>query len=384
MTKLTSLRRQDLRANLDDEWEEFVITSLIFFVCATFRFWRSEGTNIYVSFLGKSLTKGASFFLYLGFFLLTMWLHIKVWRGRKNMGTELLMAVVPMELVMLLANGLQYKFFLFLFLMIVVMLLLKDWLYIKRQQRRRSFLMKSTRLNAGRIISWMRGNTRRRLGTALYAYLSLFLVLSVLSGWLGNRKHYSTNAESGQFSSSADLWEENKEELVKLNADRFCNLSHQEKLDAYQVIINMETAYLGCDSVQLASQCLCDQELAGYYNHRKRLIVIDTEILDADSELDIGYCISVLLHEVYHTYENDCVDALEHAKIENTNLLFYQNIESWKEELEDYQTYQGEDAGYESYLAYSSQSVEQCADNYADDWTNYYMCHIEYLDMDEE
>jgi hypothetical protein len=230
----------------------------------------------------------------------------------------------------------------------------------------------------------MGGNTRKRLGTALYAYLSLFLVLSILSGWLGNRKRYSTNAEKLQSSSSAELWEENKEELVKLNADRFCSLSHQEKLDAYQVIINMETAYLGCDSVQLASQCLCDGELAGYYDHEKRLIVIDTEILDADSELDISYCINVLLHEVYHTYENDCVDALEHAKIENTNLLFYQNIEGWKEELEDYQTYEGVDAGYESYLAYSSQSVEQCADDYADEWTYYYVCNIEDLSLDEE
>lgn len=238
------------------------------------------------------------------------------------------------------------------------------------------------RLNYKKVAARLFRSLKHELGVAIYIYFAIALVLSFIPNKRKavnneNELIYSSNAEKLEYEEGTSLFDANKSELIKFKEDIYLNLSLDEKLELAQLVVNIECYDLGIDPVQVATKCLCDSNLNGYYSSKNDHIVIDTHILQGDFGVDV--LIACCLHEVYHVYEIRCAEIIDISSLsaETANLRFFRDVASWKQEMYDYQD------SSESVEKYAHQKLEIRANEYSNTWTREYIDYINSIELDE-
>lgn len=154
------------------------------------------------------------------------------------------------------------------------------------------------------------------------------------------------------------------EELSALIDGSWENLHAQQKLDIAQTVVNIySTAYGLNHSVQVGVSDLSAQEdgiiTFAVFNKQLNYIFMDTRCFSSD------YCeedfLSTVLHEFYHAYQYEQVDALAYLPDSVKKLRIFDDAVNYKNGLENYTQ------GYEDFDTYYSQYVELTARNFSYD-----------------
>lgn len=109
-------------------------------------------------------------------------------------------------------------------------------------------------------------------------------------------------------------------------------LRNQQKLDALQRIVNIESTYLGCDAMLLAADTLPDGE-GGNYDALQKKIFIDYELLESN---DTEKCVMSVIHEVRHRYQDELVSSINWNFKNAHKLRDLLKANSWKNNYDNY------------------------------------------------
>lgn len=146
-------------------------------------------------------------------------------------------------------------------------------------------------------------------------------------------------------------------------------LSEQEKVDALQVVADIETHHLRIEPVTVVAWEL-DGSTFGAYNSAGRIVKFG---LEQHRGYRPAEWINTVLHECRHAYQKDCVDALDWDDPETAGKFYYGDFRQWKEELEQIVP-SGRDGYYQ-------QAVERDARNYADSGVQDYEQYIQFVGL---
>lgn len=161
------------------------------------------------------------------------------------------------------------------------------------------------------------------------------------------------------------------DELVKFDESTWINLTLQEKLVLMQIAANIEANYLGIShELNVVSITVADN-VYGYYDYSKHLIVVNTTILENSNAYDV---LETVCHEAYHAYQYQQVILFNQLDEESQSLLMFYEISLYKAEFEG-----GYIDGTDDFAGYYMQTCEVNAREYADEavrsykyWVNYY------------
>ena len=138
--------------------------------------------------------------------------------------------------------------------------------------------------------------------------------------------------------------------IAKLESNHWNTLTTSTRLETLQEILDIECAYLGLPYSLTVSVIEMDREsVHGSYSHSKHTVNINQNIFNSASP---EYLLSVLLHEVYHSFEHACIDLLETTDPYYQNLLLFDRAVIYAYESSNYIS------GEEDYQAYYNQLME--------------------------
>lgn len=325
------------------------------------KFILGDGIVLVIPLLKICLPQEQSLQIYYFLFIMNLLMFL----GAKGRGENIynlgLLVLFPMQLfiIMLYSN---YLVKIFWFALVAFLLVLIDEIgcYIRRNH----FLKRKRRRFRRRWSArWSFGRVHFRAGIILCmvcCYASL-----AFSGEVSPWTVEEFCGIFGQTQLSGCEFDQN--EFEKLKEENFAYLSEQEKIDVLQAVLNQELSYLGCESVQLIGREFSDSSIYGYYNHGKKIVAINVDLLDWSAE----ECVRVCLHEAYHAYQHVCVDSLS-PKQEKSNLKMFEEVSEWKYEFEHYRSASGDSVWWE-YAEYLNQEVEKSARSYAEmEWEKYF------------
>lgn len=215
-------------------------------------------------------------------------------------------------------------------------------------------------------------------GIYLFAIFASYINSPVSNTGLFGSAVYSTNKNGVEVVDIDSLWDINRDILVKLNDRYYYEIDFQEKVDALQTLVDIEMIYLGCGPVQLVAEDMEKEILAGYYSSSGGYIAINADIVEQDVEL----AISVLLHESYHVYQIECVEAFYSMELpaDYSDLKMFRDVATWNYEGTHY--YSGRDAeSLEDYYLYAEQQLEISADEYSNQRIGYWIEYINSIEM---
>ncbi len=161
-----------------------------------------------------------------------------------------------------------------------------------------------------------------------------------------------------------------KETVEKLEETVWNTLSEKEKLNVLQVVLNIETTYLGIHPVVLCSDESMRGGYLGVYLSEEERIHINREYLRTASPQE---CVQTICHEARHAYQQSVVDALDWDKAEVSNNRYFKEAAVWREEFSGYVS------GFEDYENYYGQTVETDAREYASQATEVYFEFVKSL-----
>jgi len=146
--------------------------------------------------------------------------------------------------------------------------------------------------------------------------------------------------------------------------------SQERKTTAIQIVANIECRYLGLPhELNVITTCLPENTL-GSYDDKTHTIQINIGHFEDSEPIEI---LNTICHEAYHAYQNRLVDAYDDIDEQYKNMLFFYNVEQYKEEFESYSD--GDD-----FIEYYIQTCEITARAYASDAVQEYEERIsEYL-----
>lgn len=320
------------------------------------------GMTVRIEALQKTLMIRQSLLLFSVLFFGNLLFYVFIAQGKRNVFSLMLMVLFPAEIVILLGQKMYLSFLWQPFAIYVLVAFLIEFSLFKLKCNYRKTRGHKYIIHKWNAIKGMIKHTITRLGESFYCCLSAVFVCALFVAIIGGKKTYSTNVEVLNYIPTENLFEENRESLQKLNEEIFYNLSYQEKLDLLQVIANMESVFLGSSVVQLASDDMLEKGWAGYYDANNHMVVIDEQVVDGD--FGVQEAVHVVLHEMFHVYQHDCINGVNFDN-SDTDLLFYRQVANWREEFHTYKSFNIETDAYEDYLDYSNQSVERDAEGYA-------------------
>ena len=157
------------------------------------------------------------------------------------------------------------------------------------------------------------------------------------------------------------------ESIGKLEETTWTTLAEVEKLDVLQVLLNIETTYLGIDPVKLCSDRSMTEDYLGLYLSDENRIHINRQYL---CDAPAYECVRTVCHEARHAYQQGVVDALDWSKDAVKNNRYFSEAANWREEFSGYIS------GFENYEHYYSQSVESDARDYAQSCVEEYFQYV--------
>lgn len=190
-----------------------------------------------------------------------------------------------------------------------------------------------------------------------------------------NNKSYLYSAELG------NLWDGNRELLKELSSKNYPKKSMDERLQAWQGLLELECVYLGTPTVPtLGTEVIETKGKNGYYNAENNVIVINQSLLEDDQGQK--KVLKTLLHEAFHHYSycsTQEIDKLLSAGV-NMNLMFARDLVDWNYEQTHYYSYDPDNDELSDYDRYRSQKLEESANSYADEW---YLAYWQYIEKIE-
>lgn len=224
---------------------------------------------------------------------------------------------------------------------------------------------------------------KRKYFSMLYKYsIKMFLILAlvvicVANSFviIGSYKYYNYKKTRNKAEVVVATMEtETDKSTLDLDMNQmsnFQNIGYEDKLKLLYGIYNLEKQNLGISSdIDIIYSEIPPRESVvtlGYYNDEDSKIVLNADRLDTFEET-----LSVLLHEIFHVYQNECVEIFEKLN-EETELAYYKEISTYKNEMQSYKSAYDES----SFDDYSNQTLEKNARDYADnrieDFYNVYL-----------
>ena len=161
-----------------------------------------------------------------------------------------------------------------------------------------------------------------------------------------------------------ELLKEYMEKLIVLSDKHYNKSSVKKKMEALQEVCNIECAYLDCNRVpEVISD---DRETTnngiltlGLYNRKNDEIWIIPDSLYDDKSCA---ALVILLHEIRHAYQHECVEGSVSGKFsrKTDSVRMDENVAKWAEEFSD----KWHNKITENYDEYKNRHYERDADNY--------------------
>jgi len=155
------------------------------------------------------------------------------------------------------------------------------------------------------------------------------------------------------------------DELYDLEPDRWESLDITEKLNVLQVISNIESTYLGLKTPVRVGAAKLGDTIQGSYSDSKKTAYISIDKLLVGESWSI---VSTLLHEIKHSYQHECIAALEKAG-DYSGLQMFNLARLYSESFSEY-PYERESP--EQKEAYFNNDAEISARNYAENYVHYF------------
>lgn len=311
-----------------------------------------DGIELVVPLLKLGFSREQSLKIYYFLFCVNLLFFILSKGREKNIYDMLLLIGFPMQMfmVMLYSNYLA-RILWFAWIMFLIVLIDEIGCCIRRNDFFRRNRRRFRKLFSAR---WSFGKIHFRAGVILCivcCYASIAFS-NELSPWT--------------LEECAGIKAERQIDRILNVEENFEVLNKKEKVNLLQQVLDQELSYLGCEAVQLIAREFDDSAVHGYYDHSKKIVAINMEVLDGP----VQECIRVCLHEAYHVYQYACVESLG-KKQEKSNLKIFKEIVEWKYEFEHYSSASGEST-WKEYIQYANQKVEKSAREYAEtEWVKY-------------
>lgn len=151
-----------------------------------------------------------------------------------------------------------------------------------------------------------------------------------------------------------------------LEDTNWTQLNNQQKVDALQVIADIETNYMGIAPV-IVVNCNLENRTIGAYDHSKRRVQIDLEKHTGYDPLEY---VNTVLHECRHAYQHDCVESLDWNDSQVQNGVYFAQARTWRYEQNNYVS------ASENRDLYYNQLTEKDARYYAEEGSQVYQQYI--------
>mgnify|MGYP003178011393 CR=1 FL=1 len=155
--------------------------------------------------------------------------------------------------------------------------------------------------------------------------------------------------------------EEQRNVILTLEKRAWEELGLGERINVLQIISNIECVELGIPYMLTVSAKDLEGNVAGSYSDWSKTILIDKEHLQTS---DSSECLSTLLHECRHAFQEISVNLYEMCGEEYKNSPIFREAVIWKKEFENYISANDDNTNQKEEYYY--QSCETDARQYAD------------------
>lgn len=161
---------------------------------------------------------------------------------------------------------------------------------------------------------------------------------------------------------------QNKEQLDEnlarmLAPEYYSRASEEEKVKVLLQVAMNEIEYLGIEAPSIDFQTI-EPNMGAYYRCETNAITVNAMYLDDEKDV-----IRSLLHEMYHAYQNACINSYD----ANTDLLWNRQVQVWREEYENLHNDLNSNEGL---ITYYLQETEISAREYAEERAEIYYKYI--------
>lgn len=158
--------------------------------------------------------------------------------------------------------------------------------------------------------------------------------------------------------------EKNMPVISKIDDSVWKNLSFEDRLDVLQTLANVEASQQGLNH----EINVCAENLGygtyGTYDYSKHRVTINISVIEMDTATQ---SVTTLCHEVRHAYQHGITDAYLSLDDEYQQLLLFDEVRKYYENIEDYQT-----AMKDGFDKYESQIMEVDSREYSESKTPVY------------
>ena len=209
------------------------------------------------------------------------------------------------------------------------------------------------------------------MATAVVFAVPSLLTLTVYGFEPPEEQHFVGSAHALENLSSDNMLLSNLSTIALFEENVWQQLGDQEKIDALQVIADIETHHLRIEPVMVVAASL-GGPILGAYDYNRRHVRID---LDKHTDMKGINTINTILHECRHAYQFDCVDAADWTDSKVLDGIYFEELRQWLAEQRNPIDYADDAQGY------YSMAIEQDAREYADEGCDdYYYC-LQFVNM---
>ncbi|MCR5755489.1 MAG: hypothetical protein K6G30_11860, partial [Acetatifactor sp.] len=165
----------------------------------------------------------------------------------------------------------------------------------------------------------------------------------------------------------------NIETVALLGRNKWGSLSVDEKLRVLRTVVNIERRYLGLydDEIITCAVIGVPDERLGYYSVETNKICINyNHLCHGTGEEGLN----IILHEIFHAYQNKCFDALQSLDGNYQTLRKFDDIKKWGENIENYisDDESGDDYYYQVLEIDAREYAEEASEDYYRKINQYY------------
>lgn len=182
---------------------------------------------------------------------------------------------------------------------------------------------------------------KNRILRCVYSFSCILTVamLSFMVG-IGCKGHFgiglvasTVEAESFIPEASDDTLEANMTSMLNRIPSRWQELDTQRKIDVLQTVCNVEAHYLGLDDAVAVQGDNLSPYTLGVYSDTLKLIQINLDHIENDL---VDEVLSILLHEIHHSYEHRLADVYNSVNPESRNLRIFRDAAHYSQETSNY------------------------------------------------
>lgn len=322
-------------------------------------------SNYYIPFVNKELSLFQGWFLYALLSIGNAFLFVFILDMERTFVSSIRYTLIPPFLSGIIFYMQTYRvqiFFIVVFMFVIISVPIVQ--YIKKLKLARS---KGKKLRKLKVF--------RRLGRESYGYLNnlaivtlvLFLIAFFFIPSFDGKRTVVSNVKATSYEVPDDsiytLLDENKEALLVLQDSRWKEASETERMDALQILLNVEISYFKISPLQLQEKEMSEYK-AGYYSSEDQIAYICPDYINSDESFD---AMETTIHEGRHHYQYETVKYAEENGID-LSAPIYSDIREWKQNYSNYFDKDGEMDAVE-YLTYKTQPLESDANQYGYDLT---------------